>query len=282
MKKKLLSLIAVSAALATAGSALIACGGGDDKGGNGGAKTEVTKEQWVAAFSLSSFESNFKANVKNVSEQYKATEEFTIIVGAQKYGDYSMTMIGTSDGVKQREINSIRIMGAEKDADYYKRSAFEDIQDEDGEWTKGDWKEGQWTVAYEDHVTFSDEQWTRNLKMVGLTYVFKFADKYDSFEYKNGVYTLTGAGIVIDERTSVPDPDYDYSYSYVVTATSATVKFEGGKVASLEMTLNNHRETTEDGETEITDSVFKLTYKISYGAQTITAPEGAVPDGEDE
>ena len=280
MKKKLLSLIAVSAALATAGSALVACGG-DDKG-NGGANAEVTKEQWATAFSLASFESNFKLSSKNVSEQYNATSEYTFIVGAKKYGDYSMTQIGTTDGVKQREINSIRIFGTEKDADYYKRSAFEDIEDEDGNWTKGDWKEGVWTVAYEDHVTMDDEKWTYNLQMVGLSYTFKFADKYDSFEYKNGAYTLKGDGIVIDEYTSKPDPDYDYSFFYVVTATSVTVKFDGDKVASLEMSVTNHREETENGETEKTDSMFKMTFKISYGAQTITAPEGAIPDGEDE
>lgn len=283
MKKKLLSLIAVSAALATAGSALIACGGDDDKGGN--AKGQVTKEQWVAALSQSSFESNFKVDVNTVNETSNRTEEYTFIVGSQKYGDYSMMSIRKADGVTRRESTTMRIVGTEKDAYYDRYSAIEQVKNEDGEWVDGDWKEGQWTVAYEDHITPTDLQWSYRLENVGLTYAFIFADKYDDFEYKNGVYVLKGnEGVVIDEGGSEldPDDDDDYSYSYTITAKNITVKFDGAKLASVQLTMTNHHESTEDGETEITESTIVATIKVSYGTQTITAPEGAVPDGEDE
>lgn len=281
MKKKLLSVIAVSAALATAGSALVACGGDD----NNGANASVTKEQWATALSLSSFESNFKVDVKTVNETSKMAEEYIFLAGSQKYGDYSMTAVRTKDGVKRRESTTMRIVGTDKDAYYDRYSSIEQVENEDGEWVDGDWKEGQWTVAYEDHITPTDEQWTHRLENVGLAYAFKFTDKYDSFEYKNGAYTLKGDGIVIDEYTSEPDPDYpDYgSYSYTVTATKVTVKFDGTKLALVELTLVNHyEESTEDGEPEVTETTLSGTFKISYGTQTITAPEGAVPDGEDE
>lgn len=282
MKKKLLSLIAVSAALATAGSALIACGGDD----NGGANAEVTKEQWVAALSLSSFESNFKLNVKTVNETSKMAEEYIFLAGSQKYGDYSMTAVRTKDGEKRRESKTVRIVGTDKDAYYDRYSSIEQVENEDGEWVDGDWKEGQWTVAYKDHITPTDDQWTSTLENVGVTYAFMFADKYDSFEYKNGAYVLKeNKGIVLDEYTSEPDPDYpDYgSYSYTVTATKVTAKFEGTKLVLVELTLVNHyEESTEDGEPEVTETTLSGTFKISYGTQTITAPEGAVPDGEDE
>lgn len=283
MKKKLLSLIAVSAALATAGSTLVACG---DKGGNGGANATVTKEQWEAALSLSSFESNFKLNVKTVNETSKMSEEFTFLAGSQKYGDYSMTAVRMKEDVKRRESATMRIVGAEKDAYYDRYSRIEQVENEDGEWVDGDWKEGKWTVAYEDHITPTDEQWTSRLENVGLVYAFKFADKYDSFEYKNGAYVLKGdKGIIIEQYTYEPDPDYpDYgSYSYTVTATKVTVKFDGAKLSSVEITMVNHyEEETEDGEPEITETMLSGTFKLSYGTQTITPPEDAVPDGEDE
>ncbi|MDE6201488.1 MAG: hypothetical protein K2M47_06400 [Clostridiales bacterium] len=279
MKKKLLSLIAVSAALATAGSALIACGG-DDKGR---AKTEVTKEQWAAALSLSNFESNFKVEVNSANETSNRTEEYTFIVGSQKYGDYSMTSVRKADGVIRRASTTMRIVGTDKDAYYDRYSEIEQVKNEDGEWVDGDWKEGQWTVAYEDHITPTDVQWSYRLENVGLTYAFMFADEYDSFEYKNGAYVLKGnKGIVIDEGGSDSDDDDDYSYSYTVTAKNITVKFDGAKLAFVELTMTNHHESTEDGETEITESTLVATIKISYGTQTITAPEGAIPDGEDE
>lgn len=284
MKKKLLSLIAVTAALATAGCALVACGG-DDKGGNGDAKGQVTKEQWAAALSLSSFESNFKVDVKTFNEANKREDAYVFLAGSQKYGDYSMTSTRTADGEKRNEYIRMRIEGAERDAFYECYSEIEQVKNEDGEWVDGDWVDGKWTVTYRDHTTFTDAQWTHYLENVGLMYAFMFAEKYDDFEYKNGAYVLKGnKGVVIDEGGSEPDPDDDddYSYSYIITATSITVKFDGVKLASVELTMTNHHESTEDGETEITETTVGATFKVSYGAQTITAPEGAVENEEEE
>lgn len=248
MKKKLLSLIAVSAALATAGSALIACGGG-----NGGANAEVTKEQWAAALSVDNFANNFKATVLTVNENEKAQQEYVFIAGANKYGDYYMSRtIKSLEGVKDSERSYIRIAGTEKDAYYSRRSNVTEVEGQDGEW-----QDGPWIVSYEDHETFNDWKWMKLLEDVGLTYMFKLADKYDSFEYKNGAYTLKGEDGIV-------------------------VKFADGKFASAELTMTQNSESTYDGETTTGEPSFKVTLKVSYGTQTITAPADAVEEVDDE
>ncbi|MDE5563496.1 MAG: hypothetical protein K2J01_08140 [Clostridiales bacterium] len=246
------------------------------------ADTDITGEQWAAALSLGSFESNFKATVLTVNENEMAQQEYVFIAGANKYGDYYMSRtLSSLTGEKRRESLYIRIVGTEKDAYYDRTSRIEEVENEDGEWVDGDWKEGTWTVAYEDHREFGDEQWMRNMDNIGLSYIFLFADKYDSFEYENGAYVLKGnEGIIIDEGCS--EPDYDYSYSYTITATGIVLQFVDGKLASVELTLTEHFESTENGETETSDIVFTVNYELSYGTQNIDVPEDAIPDGEDE
>ncbi|MDE5563452.1 MAG: hypothetical protein K2J01_07920 [Clostridiales bacterium] len=268
MKKKLLSLIAVSAALATAGSALIACGG-DDKGD---ANASVTKEQWAAALSLSSFGSNINATAKVVNEKENLSLDYVLLVGSKKYGDYSITRTrSTLEGAKQDERTRIRIVGTDREEHYTRYSGLADDEGQDGEWEVGEWR-----LEYDDLNTYDDEQWESCIDDTGIQYICLFADKYDSFEYKNGVYTYNGQGIVIDEYASEPDPDYDYSYSSTMTATDIVVKFADGKLVYADLVIKDHSERTEGGETEIEDLTFKFTIKASYGAQTITAPEGAV------
>lgn len=274
MKKKLLSIIAVSAALATAGSVLVACGGDD---GNVGAKTDVTKEQWAAALSINSFASNLKADVTMVNEKEKMSQALVLLVGSQKYGDYSLTRTNLSlEGVKQDERTRIRIVEAEREAHYTLYSGLADEEGEDGEWEVGEWR-----VEYEDPKTYDDDQWYSCIDDMGVEYIFALADKYDSFEYKNGAYVLKGQdGIVIEDDAGSFD-EYT-SYTYTSTATKITVKFADAKLAFIELTINNHYETTYNGETEDTndtetmDETYKATFMMSYGAQTINAPEGAV------
>ena len=115
---------------------------------------------------------------------------------------------------------------------------------------------------------------------IGLSYTFLFADKYNDFEYKNGTYVFKGKeGVVIDEDS---DSYGDYSYSYTVTTKDIKVKFSNNKLASVEMIMNNKYESTYNGETEVSDTDFQVTVKLTYGGQKITPPASAKPSGSEE
>lgn len=257
MKKKLLSVIAVSAALATAGCALVACGGDD-------VKTEVTKDQWASAFSVDSFTSNFKASTKmqEGTDSKGITEEYTLVVGPEKYGDYSLTLIRKRNGVKYREANDIRIVTAAGDVLYYRQSELSD---------DNKWEEDEWDVDNKDHFVYDNEEWEEDiLNEIGYSYIKAFADKYDNFKYSDGAYVLSGDGIVIYEYNNSGE---DWYTSMTVTATKATVKFADGKLVSLEMTMKNESER-KYGEEEVQKGSEEGTclLTISYGGQTVTAP----------
>lgn len=265
MKKKFLSIIAVSAALATAGSALVACGGGEDS-----AKTEVTKQQWAAALAVDNFTSNFNAYMKmqEGTDTKGMTEEYTLVVGPEKFGDYSLTFIRTRNGAKYREVNDIRIVVGDSENLYYRTSEFDD---------DGKWDEGYWLLRTKDRFEYDNDEWQESvLNYLGFKYYQVFADKYDSFKYSNGAYVLTGDGIEIDNNRSEGE---GYYYSYKITATKATIKFESGKLTSVEMTLKNESESKYDDE-EVQNGMeeFTCVLKVAYGAQKITAPDNVVVD----
>ena len=209
MKKKILSLIAVTAALTTAGCALVACGGGDD---NGKVTTEVTKEQWVAAFNVEqNFTSNFKADIKFDRERDDGTtrtENATFIVGPEKFGSYSVSFSEPDDkGKKKYEEEMIAIIGKETDIGYSRKSR----NDENGKWVVG-----EWLVDEDKHRDVNLESWTRMLGNMDMnSCVFSFADEYDSFKYESNQYVLAGDGIVVEEYS-------EDGYSRKETATEAT------------------------------------------------------------
>ena len=266
MKKKLLSLIAVSAALVTAGSALVACGGNND------VKTEVTKEQWVSAFSVDSFTSNFKASMKmqEGTDGNGITEEYTLAVGSEKYGDYSLTRVHTRNGVKNSESSEIRIVTTDGDNIYFRYSGLSD---------DNQWEEDEWGVDNKKHFVYDNDEWEEDvLGEFGYSYFKAFADQYDSFKYSNGAYVLSGDGIVLYENGINGD---DYSYSMTITATKATVKFSDNKLTSLEMTMKSESQRKYgDEEVQKGSEEATCTLTVTYGAQTITAPEVPEKDGK--
>ncbi|MDE6293192.1 MAG: hypothetical protein K2L88_01045, partial [Clostridiales bacterium] len=259
MMKKLLSLIAVSAALATAGCALVACGGSDD---NHVVKTEVTKQQWSAAFAVDSFARNVK--IYEISETVegrdKTAQETTLMVGSKKYGDYSLELISYSGDVKDREANRIRIVTADGD-NVYARSTY----------LAGDeWKDGEWHFNNKTHVEYDADEWSKDvLNSLGFTYILNFADKYDDFTYSDGEYVITDEEVVLHESIS-DDKKNNYYSLFRVTASNATLMFADSKLVSLEMTMktvsenkvgdNPVRKREENGTCSVT---------ITYGAQKI-------------
>lgn len=269
MKKKLLSLIAVSAALATAGSVLVACGGD----GNNSVKTEVTKEQWAAAFAVDNFTSNIKATEKTelIDDDKTIAQEMTLIVGAQKYGDFSCTLSLFTNDVKSRERDRIRIVAADGD-DWYERRS---------ELVGDKWEEGKWYVYTKSHLEYDDEEWQEDvLSSFGFAYIVAFADNYDSFNYTNGAYVLSKNELVLEDRTD----DYeDYTHSFKVTASKTTIKFADGKLVSVDMTMKTvSTYTYTDEEPEVSEDEGTVSIKITYSTQKVTPPEGAVKYEEEE
>lgn len=264
MKKKLFSLMAVSAALTTAGCALVACGGGDN---GGSAKTDVTKAQWVAAFKVDSFASNFKLSAISTGKDNTESQEMSIVVGPKKYGDYSMTYVRFLNGVKEREQNTIRIFGAEGDT-LYRRSSR--LDKDENKFVVGDWY-----YQNDEHEEYTDAVWQSHvLDEIGFSYVTSFAESYDSFSYSNGAYVLAGDGLVLDEDSGGDD---FYSYSYKMTAIKATIKFSNNKLVSVEMTLQNEHESKYDDEEPVSSTEeINTVVTITYGGQKVTAPEGAI------
>ncbi|MDE5592400.1 MAG: hypothetical protein K2I75_00435 [Clostridiales bacterium] len=269
MKKKLLSLIAVSAALATAGSALIACGDGD----KGNAKTDVTKEQWVAAFAIDNFASDFKVSAVSTMVNGTESQEMSIVVGTKQYGDFIMTHTLKRDGKTMQEESQMRIVGEENDR-YYKCSGRFD--EDENKFIVGDWH-----YQDDEHEEFTAATWEeRVLDEIGFEYMTVFAEKYDSFNYVNGAYVMTGDGIVIYENS---DSGEGYSYSSKMTATNATIKFADNKLASVEISMKyEHSYDYGDGDagqsTEESDTVITIT----YGGQSVTAPDNATKYEDEE
>lgn len=260
MKKKLLSLMAVSAVTVIVCGALVACGGypgnsgnSDNGGGNGQVTTTVTKAQWAAAISLGNFGSNVKINVVTVEAGKGDVHKNELVVGAAKYGDYSMSYtIFTAEGEKSRERAYVRIVEANRDAEY----SFS------GRIVDGDWQDGGWSLYYSDHETYDDEEWTQLLHDTGgFSDAFFFADKYDSFKYENGVYVLKDAGGI--------------DITPGRKATDMKISFADGKWVAVELTMVYYYDDSDD-------IIYPMTIDISYGAQTIAAPEGAVEITDDE
>lgn len=268
MKKKFLSLIAVSTALATAGCALVACGGGDKN-----VKTEVTNDQWVAAFSTTNFTSNFKVSAISTMEDSSESQEMSIVVGTKQYGDFIMTHTLKRDGKAMQEESQMRIVGAEKDTLYKRSSRFDE---DENKFVVGDWH-----YQDDEHEEYTAETWEeRVLNDIGFEYLTVFTQKYDSFNYVNGAYVMTGDGIVIYEDS---DSGEGYSYSSKLTATKASIKFADGKLTSVDMTMKyEHSYDYGDDDAGQSTEESKTVITITYGGQKVTAPEGAVKYEEED
>lgn len=264
MKKKLLSLIAVAAAIATAGGALIACGGDND--GGRVVETEVTKEQWTAALNVESFSKDFKIDFdytevtereQGQTDKYIGKTVFT--VGAQKYGSYSVISSDyDEEGELVTEWQMTEIIGTEKDISYQRT-------------TKGDktdeWTDAKWDAFIREHEDVTTESWLHTLENMEMDYVLALADKYDSFNYESKQYVFTGESLVLEDR----EGDENTS-SLKVTASEITLAFADGKLASCSMKMKSESSYDFGYDSDSWVSDIELSLEFTYGGQTVTAP----------
>lgn len=200
MKKKIISLIAVSACAIGCAAALVACGGGDDKG-DGAPKKPHTEAQWTAAFNA------------EIQSPYYKWQELAYAPSAEGGGSYSIMSEWQCDGVNRAYSYETTLPYQSKDYYFKKGSRYYTSKDTT-----------QYFYAF-DRITpeafaEKEENFAAPQKKLIEDVLKQFRDDYDNF-------VAAGTGTVfLDE-----DNKFNYA-SYEKTDTTFTVQ---GKLANNEV-----------------------------------------------
>lgn len=237
---KLKKILATLTAVLTLGSvcALTACGGGDGEIG-----VEVTKEEWIAAFS----EENFtNAKMELVQKQFRYyEEEYEGNVIKETIETTEKVLIIFADNIKYIKEQTTAINNYTKET--YERTVEYYYSDADGEKIlyEYDSEEKIWKISVEDADYFDEYFEAYVLYGAGLE------DYYDdcTFDTKKGGYV----------RSAVEEDEDEITYD------THFFKFKDKKVCNLSFEFEKRM-----GDTIIMEAL--VNSKIKYGGQSLTLP----------